>query len=509
MKANDNLTLTIFGASGDLAYRKLVPSVYDLYMQSLLPDCFAILGVGRTVYSDQDFRDKMIKGIKEFSLQPTDDEEKINSFINLLYYVPVDSKKTEDFAKLKDRLQEISDKCHTEGNVIFYLSTPPSLYEIIPANLSAHGLNKEDQGWRRLIVEKPFGYDYETAQALNSGLLKYFEEKQIYRIDHYLGKETVQNMLVFRFSNGIFEPLWNRNYIHHIEITASESIGVGERGGYYEGSGALRDMLQNHLMQLVGLAAMEPPTKIEADSIRNETLKVFEALRPIGRDDVSKYAIRGQYGAATVKGESMKAYREETGVDPDSRTETFAAIKLFIDNWRWSGVPFYIRSGKRLPTRVAEVVVYFKKTPLSLFGDESEMTHEYNQLVLRIQPDEGVLLKFGLKVPGAGFKAETVNMDFHYSGLSDAYLPSAYERLLLDSMRGDATLFTRGDAVLAAWKFVDPILKAWKKDPNVPLYQYPSGTWGPEVADKMIDGEDVTWRYPCRNLADDGIFCEL
>lgn len=509
MKATDNLTLTIFGASGDLAYRKLVPSVYDLYCQNLLPHCFAILGVGRTVFTDQEFRDKMIEGIREFSLQSTENEEKLNAFINLLFYIPVDSKKTEDFLKLKAKLKEINDACHTDGNAIFYLSTPPSLYEIIPANLAAHGMNKEDEGWRRLIVEKPFGYDLKTAEKLNSSLRQHFEEDQIYRIDHYLGKETVQNLLVFRFSNGIFEPLWNRNYIHHVEITASESIGVGDRGGYYEGSGALRDMLQNHLMQLVGLAAMEPPSKIDANAIRDETLKVFQAIRPIKREEVAQYAIRGQYGPATVKGEAQKGYREENGVDPDSRTETFAAIKLFIDNWRWSGVPFYIRSGKRLPTRVAEVVVYFKKTPLNLFGTETHMSHEHNQLVMRIQPDEGILLKFGLKVPGAGFKAETVNMDFHYSGMNDAYLPSAYERLLLDSMRGDATLFTRGDAVLSAWKFVDPILKAWKEDPDVPLYGYPSGTWGPEIADEMIEGDEITWRYPCRNLADDGIFCEL
>ena len=338
--------------------------------------------------------------------------------------------------------------------------------------------------------------------------MQYFDEEQIYRIDHYLGKETVQNLLVTRFSNGIFEPLWNRNYIHHVEITASESIGVEDRGGYYETSGALRDMLQNHLMQLVGLVAMEPPTNIEAQSIRNETLKVFESLRPIKKEEVAKYAIRGQYLAANVRGEEQKGYREEQGVDPDSRTETYAAVKFYIDNWRWGGVPFYIRSGKRLPTRVAEIVVYFKETPHRLFADECEMNDNYNQLILRIQPDAGVLMKFGLKVPGAGFKAETVNMDFHYSELSDAYLPSAYERLLLDSMRGDATLFTRGDAVEKAWEFVAPILDAWENDPSVPLYGYPSGTWGPETADALVEGVEG-WRYPCRNLADDGKYCEL
>jgi len=267
-------------------------------------------------------------------------------------------------------------------------------------------------------------------------------------------------------------------------------------------------MLQNHLMQLVGLTAMEPPTRVEADAIRNETLKVFQAIRPIKREEVAHYAIRGQYGPATVKGESVKGYRDEKGVDPESRTETYAAVKLYIDNWRWGGVPFYIRSGKRLPTKVAEVVVYFRETPLRLFENEDGMAHGPNKLVLRIQPDEGVLLKFGVKVPGFGFNAETVNMDFHYSEMKESYLPSAYERLLLDSMLGDATLFTRGDAVIAAWEFVDPILKAWKEDEHVPLYGYPAGTWGPETADQMIEGP-LTWRYPCRNLADDGIFCEL
>ncbi|MCB0839387.1 MAG: glucose-6-phosphate dehydrogenase, partial [Bacteroidetes bacterium] len=331
-----------------------------------------------------------------------------------------------------------------------------------------------------------------------------FHEKQLYRIDHYLGKETVQNLLVTRFSNGIFEPLWNRNYIHHVEITSAEDIGVGDRGGYYDGSGALRDMLQNHLLQLVGMVAMEPPVVVDADATRNEILKVFQSLRPIKEEDVSRFVIRGQYIESVVKGEKIKGYRQEKGVADDSRTPTYVAMKFYIDNWRWGGVPFYIRTGKRLPTRVTEIVIHFKETPHHLFSGTGN-----NQLIIRIQPNEGILVKFGMKIPGAGFRVEQVNMDFHYADLADSYVPSAYERLLLDAMLGDATLYARGDAVEAAWEFVNPILEAWKHDASIPVYGYPAGTWGPEHADDMIEGEDLTWRYPCRNLADDGKYCEL
>lgn len=509
MKATQNHILTIFGASGDLAYRKLIPALYDLYDQQLLPDCFAMLGVSRTAYTDEAYREKVKDGIIEFAKRPTDDEAKLTAFLHLLYYQPIQTKDTADYAKLKTRLAELDAQCHTEGNAIFYLSTPPSLYEVVASSLAAHELNQETEGWRRLVIEKPFGYDLATAKQLHADIKAHFTEQQIYRIDHYLGKETVQNLLVSRFANGIFEPLWNRNYIHHVEITSSESIGVGSRGGYYEGSGALRDMLQNHLLQLVGLTAMEPPSSIEATAIRNETLKVFQALRPIKKEEVGQYVIRGQYTASSIKGEAAKGYREEEGVAAESRTETFAAIKFYIDNWRWGGVPFYIRTGKRLPTKVTEIVIHFKETPHRLFSAGEGFQLGNNQLVIRIQPNEGILLKFGMKVPGAGFKVEPVNMDFHYSELNDQYLPSAYERLLLDAMLGDQTLFTRGDAVEAAWEFVDPILKVWKENPDFPLHGYPAGTWGPEIADQMIEGENLTWRYPCRNLADDGAYCEL
>ncbi len=316
-------------------------------------------------------------------------------------------------------------------------------------------------------------------------------------------------MLVTRFSNGIFEPLWNRNFVHHVEITSSESLGVGTRGGYYDHSGALRDMLQNHLLQLVGLVAMEPPTVIDSNSIRNEILKVFQSIRPITEGSIRDQVIRGQYMASHVRGEAMPGYRAEKGVPGESRTETFVAMKLFIDNWRWGGVPFYIRTGKRLPTKVTEIVVHFNSSPHTLFSDREHGLVKGNQLVIRIQPDEGILLKFGMKVQGAGFKVRDVNMDFHYKDLTDSYIPQAYQRLLLDCMQGDSTLYARGDAVEAAWKFVDPILKAWEVDQGIPLHGYPCGTWGPEMTDQMIEGDEYTWRYPCKNLADDGLYCEL
>ncbi len=511
MTVTEPQILTIFGASGDLTYRKLVPAIFDLYQQDFLPSCFAVLGISRTDFSDDAFREKMIEGIKNFSKTDTSDDSRIEEFSKMLYYISVQTKEVDDYAKVKQKLSELDGECGTQGNYIFYLSTPPSLYEVIPANLAAHGLNQEgeNQGWKRLIIEKPFGYNLKTAQELNEKLMANYEEHQLYRIDHYLGKETVQNMLVTRFSNGIFEPLWNRNFIDHIEVTGAESIGVGDRGGYYDGSGAMRDMVQNHLLQVVGMVAMEPPSVIEATSIRNEVLKVFQSIRPITEEEVEDYVIRGQYVESVVKGEQVKGYRQEKGVPEDSRTETFVAMKFFIDNWRWGGVPFYIRTGKALPTRVTEVVIHFKETPHRLFSTQSGSPDNFNCLVLRIQPDEGILLKIGMKVPGAGFEVKTMNMDVHYSDMVDQYLPSAYERLLLDAMLGDATLYARGDAVEAAWKFVDPILNAWANNPDIKVHGYPAGTWGPESADNLIEGENLTWRYPCKNLADDGIYCEL
>lgn len=507
-KAEDQI-LVIFGASGDLTYRKLIPAIFDLHMQDLLPEHFAVLGVSRSEIPDEDFRTRMIAGIKEFSHFKEAGDKKINEFVKCLYYLSIDTKDAKDYGQLTKRLNELNDSYQTRGNYIFYLSTPPLLYKAIPAFLSEQGLNRSGNSFRRLIIEKPFGTDLKSARELNAFLLDHFNEEQIYRIDHYLGKETVQNVLVTRFANSIYEPLWNRNYIHHVEITAAENIGVGSRGGYYEGSGALRDMLQNHLLQLVALVSMEPPTVINSDAIRNEKLKVFQALRPLKNDDLFKNVVRGQYLEANVRGVYQKGYRDEDGVAKDSRTETFIALKLFIDNWRWGGVPFYLRTGKRLPTRVTEIVIHFKPTPHQLFIENKEFCADGNILVIRIQPDEGILIKTGMKIPGSGFNVKNINMDFHYKDLQETYVPSAYERLLLDCMIGDATLYSRGDGVEEAWEFVQPILDFWGNNPDAPLFGYPCGTWGPDVADNLIEDKDLTWRYPCKNLADDGIFCEL
>jgi len=508
MKKPHNHLLIIFGASGDLTYRKLIPSLFDLYNQNLLPNNFGILGLGRTEMSDSDFKLKMSKAIDKYASTKVKSTESKEQFLNYLFYYAFNTKEQKEYADLKEKIFSLNQSLQTDNNYIFYLATPPSMYSIIPKYLALEGLNSEDDGFKRLIVEKPFGFDLETAQQLNHDLRCEFHEDQIYRIDHYLGKETVQNLLVTRFSNGVFEPLWNRNYIHHIEITSTEDFGVGTRGGYYEGSGALRDMVQNHLLLLASLVAMEPPTLINADSIRNEIVKVLQSLRPIPEDKVEEFVIRGQYIASKIKGEEIKGYREEEGVDPHSRTETFVAMKFFIDNWRWAGVPFYIRTGKYLPTKVTEIVIHFQSTPHHIFSEDKVIRNQQNQLVIRIQPDEGLLLKFGMKVPGAGFNVQDVNMDFHYSNLNDTYLPSAYERLLLDSMLGDATLYSRNDAVEAAWKFVTPIINAWKNHPEIKVHGYPAGTWGPDVSDALIEG-DQTWRYPCKNLTGDGGYCEL
>jgi glucose-6-phosphate 1-dehydrogenase len=501
--------LVIFGASGDLTFRKLIPAVFDLYVQKSLPDNFAVLGVARSEMSDEAFREKVKEGIRQFASLKDSGEKAIEEFSSLLFYIAINTSDSKDYGKLKTRLEELDKTNHVKGNYIFYLSTPPALYPLVPAFLAEQGLNQDGDKIRRIVIEKPFGTDLKSAIDLNKQLLEHYEEEQIYRIDHYLGKETVQNILVTRFANGIYEPLWNRNFIQHVEITASESIGVENRGKYYDSSGALRDMIQNHLLQLLAIVAMEPPMSIDAGAIRNEKLKVFQAIRHYKDSELITNVIRGQYTEANVKGKYMKNYRSEADVAPDSRTETYVAMKLFIDNWRWGGVPFYIRTGKRLPTRVSEVVIHFKPTPQTLFIDNPEFRNDGNQLILRIQPDEGILLKTGMKVPGKGFNVKNVNMDFHYSDLRDTYLPDAYERLLLDCMVGDATLYTRGDALESTWGFVQPILNFWKNNPDAPLYGYPAGSWGPDCADALIEGKEQTWRYPCKNLSDDGIYCEL
>lgn len=509
MKKTINQALVIFGASGDLTYRKLIPAVFDLFMNNLLPEGYVVLGVSRSNFSDNQFRKKMEEGIKQFAHYKDAEQVKVDQFLSLLFYLSIDTGKGEEYSLVKDKLCELNKKYNLGNNYIFYLSTPPSLYPVIPKFLYGQGLTLQHKGFRRIIIEKPFGHDHASAILLNKQLLEFFEEDQIYRIDHYLGKETVQNMLVTRFANGIYEPLWNRNYIQHVEITAAESVGVQDRGGYYDESGALRDMIQNHLLQVLSLVTMEPPNKITPEEIRYEKMKVFRSLRPLSINDLKKNIIRGQYTDATVRGKHHKGYREEKNVKPESRTETYVAMKIFIDNWRWEGVPFYIRTGKCLPTQVSEVVIHFRPSPQKLFKTADGTAQGDNQLILRIQPDEGILLKTGMKVPGSGYEVKSVNMDFHYTELNDHYIPSAYERLILDCMSGDNMLFMQGAAAEETWKFVQPILDYWEQDKDSPLHGYPAGSWGPDVADDLVEGKENTWRYPCKKLAEDGIYCEL
>ncbi|MEE3695672.1 glucose-6-phosphate dehydrogenase [Glaesserella parasuis] len=486
MKA-DNNCIVIFGASGDLTYRKLIPALYNLYKIGRLSEHFSVLGVARSPLTDETFRQKMHDTLVKLENASGDVLEK---FCEHLYYQSVNTSDAVDYAKLLPRLDELHDKYGTGGNTLYYLSTPPSLYGVIPECLSAHGLTTEEFGWKRIIVEKPFGYDIETAKALDIQIHKYFEEHQIYRIDHYLGKETVQNLLVLRFSNGLFEPLWNRNFIDYVEITGAESIGVEDRGGYYDGSGAMRDMFQNHLLQVLAMVAMEPPAIINADSMRDEVAKVLHCLHPLSNDDIKNNLVLGQYTASTINGEEVKGYLQEKGVTEDSNTETYMAVRCQIDNWRWAGVPFYVRTGKRLPARVTEVVIHFKTTPHPVFSQNAPD----NKLIIRIQPDEGISMRFGLKKPGAGFEAKEVSMDFRYADLASPSLLTAYERLLLDAMKGDATLFARTDAVHACWKFVQPILDY--KAERGRIYEYEAGTWGPSEADKLIAKHGEVWRKP-------------
>ena len=483
----DNNCIVIFGASGDLTHRKLIPALYNLYKIGRLSENFSVLGVARSELNDETFREKMRDAlIHNEETTP----ETLDAFCSHLYYQAVNTSDAQDYGKLVPRLDELHDKYQTCGNTLYYMSTPPSLYGVIPECLAAHGLNTEEYGWKRIIVEKPFGYDEKTAQALDVQIHRFFEEHQIYRIDHYLGKETVQNLLVLRFSNGWFEPLWNRNFIDYVEITGAESIGVEERGGYYDGSGAMRDMFQNHLLQVLSMVAMEPPAIINANSMRDEVAKVMHSLRPLTAEDMEHNLVLGQYTAAEINGKMENGYLEEKGVPADSRTETYIALRCEIENWRWAGVPFYVRTGKRLPARVTEIVIHFKTTPHPVFSQNAPE----NKLIIRIQPDEAISMRFGLKKPGAGFEAKEVSMDFRYADLAGAQVLTAYERLLLDAMKGDATLFARTDAVHAAWKFVQPILDY--KANGGRIHEYEAGTWGPVAADKLIAKQGKVWRKP-------------
>lgn len=493
----ENQILVIFGSNGDLAKRKLLPAIFQLYLDNLLPEKFVVLGAGSQEKDEAAYRADVRDSLKEFAKKSMKTgASKLKDFLELVYYKKVHNQTEEDFGALKEYIDRLSVELDIPQNTVYYFSIPPFLYEVVAANMVKYGLNVEDKGWKRIIVEKPFGYSYDTAIDLDQKLHSGFHEDQIYRIDHYLGKETVQNIMVTRFYNGFFEPIWNRKYIDRIEITASEKIGVGNRGGYYETSGAMRDMIQNHLLQVLAVVAMEPPAIFDSDSIRNETVKVLQALRPIKGKDVAQYVVRGQYVSGQVGEEVQKGYRQETGVAPNSKTETFVALKLFIDNWRWGDVPFYVRTGKQLPEHVTEVVIHLKPAPHQLFKQLC-LTEPNNMIILRINPDAGVAIDFGMKIPGAGYKVQNVNMAFHYSDLTDKKISEAYERLLLDCMTGDSTLYARADAVKASWKFVDPILQAWQTNPDIPLYFYESGTWGPKESDALFGSDGFKkWRQP-------------
>ena len=471
-------TMVIFGASGDLTKRKLFPALYSLAYRQLLPEKFSVLGVARTEGTDQEFRERMKAAVQEFG---RDDfrEDVWQELADGMHYV-------YDEDKLAAALRDLGERRGTTGNRIYYLAVPPAAFEEIVGWVGKH---KSRKGWTRVIVEKPFGHDLQSAQDLNVLLHKHFDESQIFRIDHYLGKETVQNMLALRFANGIFEPIWNRQFIDHIQITVAETLGIEGRAEYYERAGAIRDIFQNHLLQLIALTAMEPPIDLAADSVRNEKVKVLKSIHTPG----PKHVVRGQYGRGYVEGQEVPGYREEAGVDPSSMTETFVAAKLFVDNWRWADTPFYIRAGKRMARRETTIAIEFKRAPHPPFVEVAAEGLRPNVLLIHIQPDEGVSLAIGAKVPGQGLQIRTVHMDFLYGGAFRTDLPEAYERLLVDCMRGDASLFTREDEVVEQWEIVDAIVAFWRRDrPSFP--NYAAGTWGPPSSDELIQRDGRSWR---------------
>ncbi|HET7558931.1 MAG TPA: glucose-6-phosphate dehydrogenase [Limnochordia bacterium] len=486
-------TIVIFGASGDLTRRKLVPSLYRLERHKLLPDGVAIVGFARREKSDEQFRAEMREGILESQEAGPFEPEVWASLANRLFYQRGDFDQLHDFAGLKTRLEQIERAGETGRNRIFYLSTAPDYYEPITRALTETGIaarGRVDKPWHRIVVEKPIGRDLQSARAINATLSEAFVEEQIYRIDHYLAKETVQNILIFRFANAIFEPLWNRRYIEHVQITAAEDIGIGSRGPYYERSGALRDMFQNHLLQLLCTVAMEPPSSFEAQAVRDERVKVLRAIQPITRDQIARVAVRGQYGPGGV---GEPAYRDEERVDPNTTRDTYAALRLTIDNWRWQGVPFYLRSGKRLAGKQTEIVIQYKDAPHLMFQKvEPEATSVANRLILRIQPNEGISISFEAKRPGQRLRVKTVQMDFDYDTNFDDEEPTAYEKLLLDVMEGDAMLFAREDWVEASWRLLDPVLEVWDAGGEIEIY--PSGSQGPAAAEALLARDGYRWR---------------
>jgi glucose-6-phosphate 1-dehydrogenase len=490
----DRCIMVIFGASGDLTTRMLLPALYNLKRTNLLPEEFAVLGFAKDELSEDDFRKRARDHIREYAGAPADCSM-CDWIADHLSYMVGDFANPADFVKLKDKIAELDNRYHTQGNVFYYFATLPQFISEIIQRLGEQELTKEDQGnWRRVIIEKPFGSDLESAKALNIEIGKVLKESQTFRIDHYLGKETVQNILVFRFGNGIFEPVWNRRYIDHVEITVSESLGVERRGGYYERAGCLRDMIPNHLLQLLSLTTMEPPISFQADAVRDEQSKVLHAVQPMLPEDVLTRAVRGQYAEGTIAGQHVPAYRAEEFVDPHSNVETFVALKLQLDSWRWADVPFYIRTGKRMAKRATEIVIQFRRAPLVLFRDTPVEKLAPNMLVIHIQPDEGISLSFGAKIPGAHVRVGDVKMNFRYADYFGTEPSTGYERLLYDCMIGDATLFQRADMVEAGWSVVEPVLDVWKALPARAFPNYAAGSWGPKEADDLIRRDGRRWR---------------
>jgi glucose-6-phosphate 1-dehydrogenase len=479
--------LVIFGATGDLARRKLLPALYNLAHEGALPERFELIGVARRDQEHEDFRAIARESIERFSRRKPDSDV-LEGLLEDMRYVPGPFDDDGVYAELDRTLREFDQAAGHALNRIFYLSTAPEFFPVIAGKLGAAGLNQAPDAEVRIVIEKPFGYDLASARQLNARLLEVFEESQIFRIDHYLGKETVQNLMALRFANALFEPVWNRNFIDHVQITAAEDIGIEGRAGYYEHAGALRDLVQNHMMQLLALLAMEPPTAFEANRLRDEKLKVLEAIVPPTIETAPSMTVRAQYGPGVVGGKSAPGYLEEEGVAPDSRTETYAALRLHVSNWRWAGVPFYLRTGKRLARKVTEIAVILKPVPHMAFQSSGSVGVQANQIVLTVQPDEGVSVSIGAKIPGPRMRIRPVNMEFRYGTAFLSESPEAYERLILDAMRGDATLFTRNDEIEALWGIIDPILTAWKQDVTTPIPQYPSGSAGPEDSGALLEG---------------------
>ena len=490
----DPCIMVIFGAAGDLTRRKLIPALYNLAKAELLSKDFAIIGVAHNEMSDDDFRNKLSEDIRRYAGSEID-ADIWKWFTERLYYVVGEFGDKNIYSKLKSTLEKLDQEHSTHGNYFFYLATAPSFFGQIVEQLAAAGLmDEKDSYWRRVIVEKPFGHDLDSAKALNQQLLKVASEKQIYRIDHYLGKETVQNILAFRFANGIFEPIWNRRYIDHVQISVAETVGVEQRGSYYDTAGALRDMVPNHIMQLISLTSMEPPVSFEANAVRDEQAKVLHAIQPLSSEEVLTRTVRGQYGSGLEDSHRVPGYRNEPDVPPDSRTETFVAMKLAIDNWRWADVPFYLRTGKRLAAQNTHIVIQFRRAPFVLFRDTPVENLMPNQLVLHIQPEEGISLQFAAKVPGPIMRLGAVDMNFEYADYFGTQPSTGYERLLHDCMIGDATLFQRADMVEAGWCVVSPALDVWKALPPRNFPNYPAGNWGPKEADELLERDGRHWR---------------